>query len=412
MGKFSRLGNDLYNGKKSIDFVGRRWLWYTGSLLIILVCVGGLYFKGLNWGIEFTGGAEYKVTLPASQVTQDHGRRPARGGREHRHRQRVVAGGHHHRQRGHPGPDRAAHLRRERPGHGRHPARRRVPPRRISPSPRSGQLGQGGRAARPARSGRLPGARGPLHLGLLPPVEDVRGRPRRAGPRRRHHHRHLRPLRLRGQSGDRHRHPDHPGLLALRHRRGLRQGAREHQGPAGHPPDVRRGGQPGGQPDAGPVDQHLDRRADPGRLHPVRRRRPARLRLDEGPRAGAVRRHGGRCLLLGVHRHAAAGAPQERRDRGDRGREAGEGPASRPGRPVRLRPVVQGRHADPGRAGCRSARRPGRPAAEPVATRPPSAPAASGRGRVVPPPRSEVKPSGAAGRQQPTRQPKSKRGKK
>ena len=28
-----------------------------------------------------------------------------------------------------------------------------------------------------------------------------------------------------------------------------------------HPPDVRRGGQPRGQPDAGPVDQHLDRRA-------------------------------------------------------------------------------------------------------------------------------------------------------
>jgi preprotein translocase subunit SecF len=70
MGKFSRLGNDLYNGKKSIDFVGRRWLWYSGSLLIILLCVGGLYFKGLNWGIEFTGGAEYKVTLPANQVTQ------------------------------------------------------------------------------------------------------------------------------------------------------------------------------------------------------------------------------------------------------------------------------------------------------------------------------------------------------
>ena len=60
MGKFSRLGNDLYTGKKSVDFVGRRWLWYSGSLLIILVCVAGLYFKGLNWGIEFTGGAEYK----------------------------------------------------------------------------------------------------------------------------------------------------------------------------------------------------------------------------------------------------------------------------------------------------------------------------------------------------------------
>ncbi|HEU5454585.1 MAG TPA: protein translocase subunit SecF [Nocardioides sp.] len=71
MGKFSRLGNDLYSGQRSIDFVGRRWLWYGISAAIILVAVGGLYFKGINYGIEFTGGAEYRVSLPAEQVDQD-----------------------------------------------------------------------------------------------------------------------------------------------------------------------------------------------------------------------------------------------------------------------------------------------------------------------------------------------------
>jgi preprotein translocase subunit SecF len=71
MGKSSRLGNDLYTGDKSIDFVGRRWLWYAVSAVIVVICVGGLLVKGLNWGIEFTGGAEYRVTLPSSQVTQD-----------------------------------------------------------------------------------------------------------------------------------------------------------------------------------------------------------------------------------------------------------------------------------------------------------------------------------------------------
>jgi preprotein translocase subunit SecF len=71
MGKFSRLGNDLYSGQKSIDFVGRRWLWYSISAVIVLVALGGLYFKGLNYGIEFTGGAEYRVSLPAEEVTQD-----------------------------------------------------------------------------------------------------------------------------------------------------------------------------------------------------------------------------------------------------------------------------------------------------------------------------------------------------
>jgi preprotein translocase subunit SecF len=71
MGKFSRLGNDLYTGDKSVDFVGRRWLWYAVSAVIVVICIGGLTVKGLNWGIEFTGGAEYRVSLPSDQVTQD-----------------------------------------------------------------------------------------------------------------------------------------------------------------------------------------------------------------------------------------------------------------------------------------------------------------------------------------------------
>lgn len=71
MGAFSRLGNDLYSGKRSIDFVGRRWLWYAVSAVIVAVAVFGLASKGLNMGIEFTGGAEYRVTLPADQVTQE-----------------------------------------------------------------------------------------------------------------------------------------------------------------------------------------------------------------------------------------------------------------------------------------------------------------------------------------------------
>ncbi|MEP9364763.1 protein translocase subunit SecF [Nocardioides sp. CN2-186] len=71
MGKFSRLGNDLYNGRKSIDFVGRKWLWYIVSAVIIAAAILGLSVKGLDMGIEFVGGAEYKVTgLAADQATQ------------------------------------------------------------------------------------------------------------------------------------------------------------------------------------------------------------------------------------------------------------------------------------------------------------------------------------------------------
>lgn len=70
MGRFSRLGHDLYSGRRSVDFVGRRRLWYAVSAVIVVLAVSGLWAKGLNMGIEFTGGAEYRVTLPAGQVTQ------------------------------------------------------------------------------------------------------------------------------------------------------------------------------------------------------------------------------------------------------------------------------------------------------------------------------------------------------
>ncbi len=70
MGRFSRLGNDLYTGRRSIDFIGRRWLWYALSGVIVAVAVAGLTLRGLSFGIEFTGGAEFRVNLPSSQVTQ------------------------------------------------------------------------------------------------------------------------------------------------------------------------------------------------------------------------------------------------------------------------------------------------------------------------------------------------------
>jgi len=70
MGKFSRLGTQLYDGRKSIDFVGRKWLWYTLSGAILVASISGLMVKHLNLGIEFEGGVEYSVSLPKSQLDQ------------------------------------------------------------------------------------------------------------------------------------------------------------------------------------------------------------------------------------------------------------------------------------------------------------------------------------------------------
>jgi len=73
MSKLSRLGNALYEGDVSIDFVSkrRRRMWYSISLLIVLLASSGLFLRGLNLGIEFQGGSEYRVTLPTDQVNQD-----------------------------------------------------------------------------------------------------------------------------------------------------------------------------------------------------------------------------------------------------------------------------------------------------------------------------------------------------
>lgn len=70
MGRYSRFGNDLYNGHRSIDFVGRKRIWAVISGVVLLLAVGGLVFRGLNLGIEFEGGTQYRVALPTSEVNQ------------------------------------------------------------------------------------------------------------------------------------------------------------------------------------------------------------------------------------------------------------------------------------------------------------------------------------------------------
>jgi preprotein translocase subunit SecF len=71
MGTFSRLGNDLYSGRRSIDFIGKWKLWVVLSGAIVALAIGGLTTRGLDMGIEFVGGAEYSVALEPDQVNQE-----------------------------------------------------------------------------------------------------------------------------------------------------------------------------------------------------------------------------------------------------------------------------------------------------------------------------------------------------
>ncbi|HEV8372005.1 MAG TPA: protein translocase subunit SecF [Actinomycetota bacterium] len=63
------LASRLYHGETSYDFVGRRRLWFTISGVLLLISVVSLFVPGLNFGIDFKGGAVFRVQ-PSQTVTE------------------------------------------------------------------------------------------------------------------------------------------------------------------------------------------------------------------------------------------------------------------------------------------------------------------------------------------------------
>jgi preprotein translocase subunit SecF len=62
MPSFAHFGNQLYTGERSIDFVGRRRTWYVVAAVAMALSVLALGVRGLNPGIEFSGGSEFRVS--------------------------------------------------------------------------------------------------------------------------------------------------------------------------------------------------------------------------------------------------------------------------------------------------------------------------------------------------------------
>jgi preprotein translocase subunit SecF len=63
MAKFSNFGNDLYSGARSIDFVGRRKIFYIISVVLVILAIALPTARGgFNFGIEFRGGSEFRVS--------------------------------------------------------------------------------------------------------------------------------------------------------------------------------------------------------------------------------------------------------------------------------------------------------------------------------------------------------------
>lgn len=72
MSKFSDFGNALYSGERSFNFIGKRKIWYSIAALMIVLSVVLPFTaqKGFNFGIEFRGGSEFRVSGVASTSQQ------------------------------------------------------------------------------------------------------------------------------------------------------------------------------------------------------------------------------------------------------------------------------------------------------------------------------------------------------
>ncbi len=71
MSRLTTLGNALYTGEKSIDFVGNRVRWYViAAGLVVLAIVFTILRGGFAFGIEFRGGSEFRVSNPSSLSEQ------------------------------------------------------------------------------------------------------------------------------------------------------------------------------------------------------------------------------------------------------------------------------------------------------------------------------------------------------
>ncbi|MGV8886258.1 MAG: protein translocase subunit SecF [Microbacteriaceae bacterium] len=60
---FGKFGNDLYTGSRSVDFVGKRKIWYMVAAIMILASILlPMARGGFELGIEFRGGSEFQVS--------------------------------------------------------------------------------------------------------------------------------------------------------------------------------------------------------------------------------------------------------------------------------------------------------------------------------------------------------------
>jgi preprotein translocase subunit SecF len=61
----------LFNGQSHVDFVGRSRQWLQISVAALALCVLAVAFRGLNFGIDFTGGTAFVVAGATGEFTAE-----------------------------------------------------------------------------------------------------------------------------------------------------------------------------------------------------------------------------------------------------------------------------------------------------------------------------------------------------
>ncbi|TCC28463.1 protein translocase subunit SecF [Kribbella sindirgiensis] len=74
MSKLGQIGAKLHRGEVSYDFIGHRKFWFSLSAVLVIISLAGLFVRGLALGIEFKGGVEYEAKVKVTDSTvQDFG---------------------------------------------------------------------------------------------------------------------------------------------------------------------------------------------------------------------------------------------------------------------------------------------------------------------------------------------------
>jgi preprotein translocase subunit SecF len=70
MSRLGNVGGRLYRGEVSVNFVGRKRTWYSISGAILLISIVALLVRGLDFSVDFKGGAVFQFAAPSASTTQ------------------------------------------------------------------------------------------------------------------------------------------------------------------------------------------------------------------------------------------------------------------------------------------------------------------------------------------------------